>query len=76
MATGAEFTRLWDQHEVGLDLGDRKTIVHPELGQLQLRCQALLAPDRARATLIFTAAPGTESYEKLKLLAVLGAQTM
>jgi hypothetical protein len=75
-AASAEFTLLWDQHEVGLHYDDHKTIVHPELGQLQLHCQVLLATDQAQAMLIFTATPGTDSYDKLKLLSVIGAQSL
>ncbi|MFE2430537.1 helix-turn-helix transcriptional regulator [Streptomyces sp. NPDC059373] len=72
-AVSPEFAHLWDQHEVGLHYDDHKTVVHPELGHLQLHCQVLLAPDQAQALLIFTATPGTDSYDKLKLLAVIGA---
>jgi transcriptional regulator with XRE-family HTH domain len=75
-ATSAEFTRVWDQHEVGFRFDDDKTIVHPELGSLQLHCQALLATDQTQAMLIFTATPGSDSYHKLKLLSVIGAQTL
>ncbi|MCW2872751.1 MAG: transcriptional regulator, family [Streptomyces oryziradicis] len=75
-ATSAEFTQLWNQHEIGVHHDERKTIVHPELGHLQLHCQALLATDQAQAMLIFTATPGSDSYEKLRLLSVIGAQTL
>ncbi|MFK0023815.1 hypothetical protein [Streptomyces sp. NPDC090798] len=70
----AEFTELWNQHEIGFRHDERKTIVHPELGDLHLHCQALLAPDQAQALLIFTATPGSDSHEKLRLLTALGAR--
>jgi NAD(P)-dependent dehydrogenase (short-subunit alcohol dehydrogenase family) len=65
-----------NQHEIGFHHDERKTIVHPELGHLQLHCQALLATDQAQAMLIFTATPGSDSYEKLRVLSVIGAQTL
>jgi len=38
--------------------------------------QTLLDPDQSQALLIFTASPGTESYEKMQLLSVIGAQRL
>ena len=54
----------------------QKNLVHAELGEIRVHCQMLLAPDQAQALLIFTATPGSESYEKLQLLSVIGTQTM
>ncbi|MFC1411219.1 helix-turn-helix transcriptional regulator [Streptacidiphilus sp. N1-12] len=71
LAVSPEFAALWGQHEVGLAFDESKTIVHPELGELYLHCQALLAPDQSQALLVFTATPGTESAEKLRMLSVL-----
>lgn len=74
LADSPEFTALWEQHEVGLRYDETKTVVHPGLGPMELHCQTLVAPDRAQALLIFTATPGTESHERLRLLTVLGSQ--
>ena len=46
---------------------------HPEVGELDLHCQILTDPESGQSLLVYTASPGTESYEKLKLLAVVGA---
>jgi len=46
--------------------------VHPELGRIVLLCQGMLDPDQAQLLLVLTAEPGSESYEKLQLLAVIG----
>ena len=73
--TSAEFAGLWDRHEVGLRWSSPKRFVHPEVGRIDLYCQALLDPDQNQSLLIFTATPGTESHDKLALLAVLGADT-
>ncbi|SCD27363.1 Helix-turn-helix domain-containing protein [Streptomyces sp. DpondAA-D4] len=68
-----EFAALWSAHEIGVRReGDRKRIRHPELGILDLRCQALYDADQSRGLLVFTATPGTESHEKLGLLAAVG----
>jgi transcriptional regulator with XRE-family HTH domain len=70
------FTTQWNRHEVGLDFHEQKTIAHPELGEIQVHCQMLFAPDQRQAMLIFTATPGSESYEKLQLLSVIGTQSL
>jgi hypothetical protein len=67
-----EFASLWDRHEVAQRFGDHKTLVHPELGPIEVDCQALFTEDQGQALLVLTAAPRTEAYEKLRLLAVLG----
>jgi transcriptional regulator with XRE-family HTH domain len=69
-----EFRRVWEEHEVGIRPRELKRFVHPELGALELTCQALVDPGQSHALLVYTAVPGTESYEKLQLLAVIGAQ--
>ena len=43
---------------------------------LELNCQSLLDPDQSHCLLVYTAVPGSESYEKLQLLAVIGSPTM
>ncbi|NEE51911.1 transcriptional regulator, partial [Streptomyces sp. SID8455] len=43
---------------------------------LELNCQRLLDPDQSHSLLVYTAAPGSESYERLRLLSVIGSQAM
>ena len=43
---------------------------------LELHCQMLQDPDQAQALLVFTAVPGSESYQKLQLLSVIGSQPL
>ncbi|MFB2598499.1 helix-turn-helix transcriptional regulator [Herbiconiux sp. P17] len=69
-----EFRTLWERHEVGIRPRETKHFVHPELGGLELSCQTLIDPEQSHALLVYTAAPGTESYEKLQLLSVIGSQ--
>jgi transcriptional regulator with XRE-family HTH domain len=76
LAESEDFRRVWDRQEVGLRPRDTKRLVHPEVGALDLQCQTLVDPDQAQLLLVYTAAPGTESHEKLRLLAVVGTQAM
>ena len=50
--------------------------MHPEVGGLELTCQSLLDPDQSHRLLVHTAVPGTETHDKLQLLAVLGASAL
>lgn len=71
-AESEEFRLLWDQHEVGIRPRDIKRYRHPEVGNLELNCQILLDPEQSHSLLVYTAVPGSESYEKLQLLSVVG----
>jgi transcriptional regulator with XRE-family HTH domain len=67
-----EFAELWERHEVAKRFEDHKTLIHPQLGPIELDCQALFTEDQSQALLVLTAPPRTEAYEKLQLLGVLG----
>ncbi|WP_103349630.1 helix-turn-helix transcriptional regulator [Amycolatopsis sp. CA-128772] len=67
-----EFARLWERHEVAKRFEDHKVLVHPQLGEIEVDCQALFTEDQSQALLVLTAPPRTEAFEKLQLLAVLG----
>jgi transcriptional regulator with XRE-family HTH domain len=69
-----EFTALWERHEVARRYADHKTLLHPELGPIDVDCQALFTEDRSQVLLVLTAEPRSESFEKLRLLGVLGGQ--
>ncbi len=69
-----EFTALWDQHEVHRRFADHKTLIHPELGEIEVDCQVLFTEDESQALLVLTAPPRSEAAGKLELLAVLGSQ--
>lgn len=53
---------------------DHKTLIHPELGPIELDCQALFTEDQSQALLVFTAPPRSEGYGELQLLAVVGQE--
>lgn len=71
-----EFRNLWDEHEIGVRPSELKRFIHPEVGLLELNCQTLLDPDQSHRLLVYTAVPGSESYDKLQLLSILGAQAL
>jgi hypothetical protein len=68
-----EFRELWALHEVGLRPRGTKNFMHPQLGALSLTCQTLVDPDQGHSLLVYTALPGSESQEKLRLLPALAS---
>jgi transcriptional regulator with XRE-family HTH domain len=68
------FAAAWDEHRVATKRSRRKRLVHPEVGTLELHCQTLVAEEEGQSLLVFTATPGTEDQDKLRLLGVLGTQ--
>jgi transcriptional regulator with XRE-family HTH domain len=74
LARSPEFADIWRTHPVPGPCRAPERLLHPQVGLLELHCQTLLDPDLSQLLLVYTAAPGTESAEKLRLLAVLGHQ--
>lgn len=72
----AEFVELWDTGDVAVRRGDRKRIVHAELGVLDIHCQNLFSEDGQQRLQFFTAPAGSPAVEQLRLLAVIGVQDM
>jgi transcriptional regulator with XRE-family HTH domain len=64
-----EFAEIWRRHEVDVTHhNDLKRYRHAELGELELFCQRLVDPDEMQELLVFSATPGSPSYDKLQLL--------
>ncbi len=61
---------------VGLHERDRKTVHHPDLGPITVDCDVLTVAGSDLRVVAFTAPPGTEDADKLRLLAVIGTQRM
>lgn len=72
--TSPEFAEIWDRHEVARRYADHKTLIHPELGEIEVDCQVLFTEDQSQALLVLTAPPRSDGAEKLRLLGVLGTQ--
>lgn len=75
-SSSEEFARLWDEHEVALRRFSTKRFRHPLVGLLELDCEVLLSHEHHQLLVVHTARPGTESYERLQLLRVVGLQDM
>ncbi|MFC7895922.1 helix-turn-helix transcriptional regulator [Streptomyces sp. NPDC057381] len=74
LAVSPEFAALWADHEVAFRREDRKRLVHPALGVIEVNCLHLFSEDGRQRLLWFTPAVGTESAGLLELLAVVGTQ--
>jgi transcriptional regulator with XRE-family HTH domain len=71
-----EFAAVWDAHEIGIAHSRTKRFRHPVVGELELYCEVIDNRDQQQTLVVFTAAPGSESAERLQLLSVLGNQTL
>lgn len=71
-----DFRAAWDAVEIGLRPPEIKRFLHPDVGLLELQCQTLLDPEQSHRLLVYTAAPGSDTSEKLQLLAVIGAPSI
>jgi transcriptional regulator with XRE-family HTH domain len=76
MACSPEFAELWNRHDVAVRRDDRKRIVHPMLGVMDVNCLNLFSEDGRQRLLWFTPAVGTESVERFELLSVIGTQSL
>ncbi|MEV6285175.1 helix-turn-helix transcriptional regulator [Kribbella sp. NPDC051770] len=75
-ALSAEFATAWDDHQIGFHGTDHKTVEHPELGPILLDCDVLTVPGSDLRIVVYTAPPNSEAAEKLRLLSVLGLQSL
>ncbi|MGW8482000.1 helix-turn-helix transcriptional regulator [Microbacterium sp. NPDC055903] len=71
-----EFREVWERQEVGIRPREAKRFRHPEVGELDLNCQTLIDPAQGHSLLVYTAAPGSASHEKLRLLSSLSSRTV
>lgn len=74
LAGSPEFAEIWREHPVSGPYCAPKRIQHAQLGLLELHCQVLVDPDQSQSLVVYTATPGSESYEKLRLLSVVAGQ--
>lgn len=69
-AGSAEFARLWDEGAVGRHISSRKTILHPQVGEVTCDCDVLTVPGCDIRLVVYTAAAGSEDAGKLEFLRV------
>ena len=70
------FRRLWEEHVVAVRRSDTKRFRHPVVGELELNCEVLLSAGHDQQLIVYTARPGSESYQRLQLLRVVGMQDL
>ncbi|MFI0453252.1 helix-turn-helix transcriptional regulator [Actinomadura sp. 6N118] len=71
-----EFVRVWELGEVARRYEESKTILHPDLGRIDVDAQFLRTQDRTQTLVVLAARPGTDSQGKLELLSVIGHQQL
>ena len=76
LAGSDEFRVLWESHDVSDAPPLVKTFQHPVVGPITVNCDVLDIADRDQRVVIYTAEPGSPSEEALRLLLVIGTQTM
>lgn len=69
-SSSAEFTRLWDRGAVGPHVSARKTIMHPQVGEVTCDCDVLTVPGCDLRLIVYTVAAGSPDAEKLEFLRV------
>jgi transcriptional regulator with XRE-family HTH domain len=68
------FAELWDAGVLGRPPSERKTVIHPSIGEITLDCDVLTVPGAGDLRVVaYTAEPGSEAASKLELLKVIGA---
>ncbi|MFC4944228.1 helix-turn-helix transcriptional regulator [Pseudonocardia sp. GCM10023141] len=72
LAVSEEFATIWREHPVAGRRCGSERFVHPQVGELELHCQILTDPDGSQVLLVYTANPGTDSHDRLRLLSVPG----
>ncbi len=76
LAASTEFRALWERHDVVLRRADRKRILHPVVGEVDVDCEVMLTPEHGQSVVMLTPRPGTPARDRLHLLKVLGTQDM
>jgi transcriptional regulator with XRE-family HTH domain len=73
-STSTDFARLWDEGAVGEHVSARKTIEHPQVGDVTCDCDVLTVPGSDIRIVVYSAADGSPDQEKLEFLRVTGGR--
>ena len=76
LAGSEEFARIWARHEVATQQSLCQTIIHPTVGRIDTICEVLVIPERDQRVVLYTAEPGSPSEDALRLLEVIGTQSL
>ncbi|GAA1027561.1 helix-turn-helix transcriptional regulator [Virgisporangium ochraceum] len=71
-----DFAALWDSVMMAVHVPQTKTVRHASVGELTLDCDILAALGTDLRIMAFTVAEGSETAERLRLLEVVGVQTL
>ncbi len=74
-AASKEFEALWESHDVVVRR-PLKRFLHPVVGALDLDCEILLSDGHSQQLFVYSAQPGTQTYQRLELLRVIGLQDL
>jgi transcriptional regulator with XRE-family HTH domain len=72
--TSDRFARLWDQGAVGQHISARKTVEHPQVGDVTCDCDVLTVPGSSLRIVMYTVATGSVDAEKLDFLRITGGR--
>jgi transcriptional regulator with XRE-family HTH domain len=75
-AASPRFEELWDSRVVGTHRDSHKTFDHPDVGLVTVDCDVLTVDGSDLRIIAYTAPPGSEAAEKLRLLSVIGVQAL
>jgi transcriptional regulator with XRE-family HTH domain len=76
LSRSEEFARLWADHEVLVRRADRKRVVHPEVGLIDLLCETLTSDVGAQTLVVLYPRPGSAARAQLDLIRVIGTQNL
>ncbi|MEU0515113.1 helix-turn-helix transcriptional regulator [Amycolatopsis sp. NPDC006125] len=75
--TSGAFARYWDtQTTAAVHESERKTVTHPEVGDILFDCDVLLVPGADLRVVTYTTAAGSADAGKLDLLRVTGGRPL
>lgn len=74
-AESAEFAELWARHDVEVRRSDRKRVLHPAVGLVELDFDVLATARQDQRLIVYSPAPGSAAVSQLELLAVLGQES-
>ncbi|SFE63834.1 Helix-turn-helix domain-containing protein [Actinacidiphila alni] len=75
-AADALFTRLWDEAGSAEQGPDAVRVLHPVVGELALDREELSGAGHDQRLIVYSAPPGGDAYERLRLLRVVGLQDL
>ncbi|HEV2640324.1 MAG TPA: helix-turn-helix transcriptional regulator [Actinocrinis sp.] len=72
----SRFREVWARNAVAHHDQATKTVIHPQVGRIELDCDVLASQRGDLRIVVYTPHAGTDAEAKLDLLAAIGAQTV